>query len=169
MASNIKDEKRALPAGSLILVTGASGYIGSHVINEALAAGYKVRGTARSEEKAENTKKIFKNNPDYSTAIVADFQHDGVFDEAVKDVDAVIHVASDTTFGTDPNKVIPPTKAGVLSILKSAAKESSVKRFVLTSSSTAALLPKLNKEFTVSKDDWDQEVSCVPSIRGRTQ
>jgi nucleoside-diphosphate-sugar epimerase len=157
MASNIQHDKRALPQGSLILVTGSSGYIGSHVVNEALAAGYKVRGTARSEEKAEHTKKIFNNNPHYSTAIVADFQHEGVFDEAVKGVDAVIHVASDTTFSTDPNQVIPPTRAGVLSILKSAAKEPSIKRFVLTSSSAAVLLPKLNKEFTVSKDDWDQE------------
>ncbi|CAK1360030.1 Aldehyde reductase 2 [Cercospora beticola] len=157
MAQNIKDQDRALPKGSLILVTGASGYIGSHVVNEALAAGYKVRGTARSQEKAENTKKIFNNNPDYSTTIVEDFQHDGTFDEAVKGVNAVIHVASDTSFGYDPNDVIPSTKAGVLSILKSAAKESSVKRFVLTSSSAAVLLPKLNKEFTVSKDDWNQE------------
>lgn len=147
----------ALPQGSLILVTGASGYIGSHVVNEALLAGYKVRGTARSQEKADKTKEVFKNHPSYSTAIVADFSSDGVFDEAMKGVNAVIHVASDTTFSADPNKVIKPTVNGVLSILKSAAKESSVKRFVLTSSSTAALLPKLNKEFTVSRDDWNQE------------
>lgn len=155
--NNITGNELAIPKGSLILVTGASGYIASHVVNEALEAGFKVRGTARSEEKCETTRKTYKNNPNYSTAVVAHFSDPGVFDEAVQGCAAVIHVASDTTFDPDPNKVIKPTVDGVLSILKSAAKTSSVKRFVLTSSSTAALLPKWNKEFTVSVDDWDQE------------
>lgn len=152
-----KSEDLALPKGSIILVTGASGFIGSHVVQEALNAGYKVVGTARSDEKAENTKKIFNNNPNYSTTIVKDFQHEGAFDEAVQGVDSVIHVASDTSFDPDPNKVVKPTVAGVLSILRSAAKSPSVKRFVLTSSSTAALLPHPGKEITITKDDWNQE------------
>ncbi|CAK4035003.1 Aldehyde reductase 2 [Lecanosticta acicola] len=147
----------SLSHGSLILVTGASGYIGSHVVNEALAAGFRVRGTARTHAKAEHTKKIFGHNPNYSTAIAADFSHEGAFDEAVQEVDAVIHVASDTTFDPDPNKVVKPTVAGVLSILRSAAKTPSVKQFVLTSSSSAALLPHPNKEMTITADHWDQE------------
>ena len=84
-----------LPAGSLILVTGASGYIGSHVVNEALEAGYKVRGTARTQEKADNTRKIFKNHPNYSTAIAADFSKDGAFDATAQgevDVDFRPHL-----------------------------------------------------------------------------
>ncbi|KAF2167809.1 hypothetical protein M409DRAFT_53773 [Zasmidium cellare ATCC 36951] len=157
IAAKLAGKELALPKDSLILVTGASGYIGSHVVNEALLAGYKVRGTARSQEKCDNTKKIFNNHPNYSTAIVADFQHEGTFDEAVQGCDAVIHVASDTTFGTDPNVVVKPTVAGVLSIVRSAAKTPSVKRFVLTSSSTAVTLPKPGKEFSVGVDDWDQE------------
>ena len=85
----------ALPKGSLVLVTGASGFIGSHVVNEALKAGFKVRGTARTEEKAEKTKTIFNNDSNYSTAIVPDFQHEGSFNEAVQGCDAIVHVASD--------------------------------------------------------------------------
>lgn len=152
-----KSEDLALPKGSTILITGASGFIGSHVVQEALNAGYKVVGTARSEEKAQNTKKIFNNNSNYSTAIVKDFQHEGAFDEAVQGVDSVIHVASDTTFDSDPNNVVKPTVAGVLSILRSAAKSPSVKRFVLTSSSAAVLLPHPGKEVSVTADDWNQE------------
>ena len=147
----------ALPMGSLILVTGASGHIGSHVVNEALEAGYKVRGTARSQEKCESTKKIFNNNPDYSTAIVADFQVESAFDAAMEGCDAVIHVASDMSFGADPNEVVTPVVAGTKSILRSAAKHPSVKRFVLTSSSCAVLLPKLNTPLMVGKEDWNQE------------
>lgn len=33
---------------SLILVTGANGYIASHIANEALARNYRVRGTVRN-------------------------------------------------------------------------------------------------------------------------
>ncbi|KAI9703368.1 MAG: hypothetical protein M1836_007936 [Candelina mexicana] len=146
----------ALPQGSLILVTGASGHIGSHVVNEALEAGYKVRGTARSQEKCESTKNLM-NNPNYSTAIVADFQIESAFDEAMKGCDAVIHVASDLTWGANPNDVVTPVVAGTKSILRSATKHSSVKRFVLTSSSCAVLFPQLNTPLTVGKEDWNQE------------
>lgn len=38
----------ALPRGSVVLVTGANGYIGSHVVNSLLALGYRVRGTVRA-------------------------------------------------------------------------------------------------------------------------
>lgn len=49
----------ALPKGAIILVTGANGYIGSHVADQCMAAGYKVRGASRSEEKAKNIAAVF--------------------------------------------------------------------------------------------------------------
>lgn len=42
--------ERRLPVGSLILVTGANGYIGSHIVNILLQEGYNVRGTVRDKK-----------------------------------------------------------------------------------------------------------------------
>jgi nucleoside-diphosphate-sugar epimerase len=61
------------------------------------------------------------------------------------------------SFSDDPNKVIPEVLAGINGILKSAASEPSVKRFVYTSSSTAATAPKPNKVFDVTTDTWNEE------------
>ena len=69
----------------------------------------------------------------------------------------VIHVASILTFDPDPNKVIPGVVKGAVNAAASAAKQTSVKRFVFTSSSTAITVPKPNVEFTISTDDWNDE------------
>ena len=49
----------AIPPDSLILVTGANSLIGSHVADQLLLAGYRVRGTARSMSKAAWLKELF--------------------------------------------------------------------------------------------------------------
>lgn len=147
----------ALPRGSLILVTGATGMIGSHVVNEALNAGYRVRGTSRSQERGDYTVQVFQHHPNYSTALVKDVQPDGAWDGAMRGVDAVVHMATDVSFNPDPNEVVKPTEEGVRNILRSAKKAGTVKRFVLTSSSSAVLIPHPGKEITVGVDDWCQE------------
>ena len=68
----------------------------------------------------------------------------------------VCHVASNLTFDPDPYKVIPEVIAGIKSILTSAAATPSIKRFVYTSSSTAASSPIPNKKFTITAKTWNQ-------------
>lgn len=145
-----------IPKGSTILVTGASGYIGNHVVREALAFGYRVRGTVRSEDKKAETVKLFDSDK-YEAILVPDMTVKHAFEDAVKGVDAIIHVASIMTFDPDPNKVIPQTIAGVTRILDAALMEPSVKRFVYTSSSTALLLPRTNEVFKIDKTWWNHE------------
>jgi nucleoside-diphosphate-sugar epimerase len=77
----------AIPKDSLVLVTGVNGYIASHVADQLMEAGYRVRGTTRSLSKVANLgafweKKFGKDRFEFIT--VEDMSHDGAFDEAVK-------------------------------------------------------------------------------------
>uniref|UniRef100_A0A8H7XUH4 NAD-dependent epimerase/dehydratase domain-containing protein n=1 Tax=Psilocybe cubensis TaxID=181762 RepID=A0A8H7XUH4_PSICU len=126
--------------GPLVLVTGANGYIGTWLIQGLLEKGYTVRGTVRSEEKGKPLTEYFDSTP-YGSNL----ELPGAFDEAVKGVDAIEHVASPTVFlrrpDDPPDALIVPAVEGTLGILRSAQKfGSKVKRIVLTSS-IVALLP----------------------------
>lgn len=144
----------ALPRGSLVLVTGASGYIASHIIREALSIGYRVRGASRTADSCQKTEALVES-PRYETVVVANMSIDNAFDEAVNGVDGIIHTASVLSMSPDPNEVIPQTIAGSINVLKSAMKEESVKRVVYTSSSVAATLPSPNEKKVINKDTWN--------------
>jgi nucleoside-diphosphate-sugar epimerase len=144
-----------------VLVTGATGYIGSHIVEELIAAGYKVRGTSRTKERAHflsdlMDKKFGKGK--LEVVEVPDMIAEDAYDEAVKDVSGIIHVATILTFSADPETVIPPTVKGALNILKAASAEPKVRSLVYTSSSTAALSPIANTRIVVTKDTWNEAV-----------
>ncbi|KAF7966338.1 hypothetical protein HWV62_20284 [Athelia sp. TMB] len=155
-----------MPQGSVVLVTGANGFIASHVVEALLAAGYKVRGTTRTTSKLATLQARWHKKfglDSFETVAVEDITKEGAFDMALQGVSGVAHIASPTTFSTNPAEVIEPSVNGTLSILRSAAKVSSIKRFVLTSSSTAALWPKQNVEFDVGEDTWNEESPALAS------
>lgn len=124
----------ALPKGSLILLTGATGFISAHIIQQLLRRGYRVRGTVRNLSKASwLDKELFRNETSegaFELVVVEDMAVDNAFDEAMHGVAGVIHVESEVTWDGDPNKVIPPTLAGMRNALLAATKEKSVQRFV---------------------------------------
>lgn len=121
-------------------MTGATGYLATHIIYEFFVLGYKVRKSAHNTQKADHTRKLFvqHGSSNYDCTVVPNMATDGAFDEAVKSASAVVHSASVISFDKDPNKVIPITVARVTTALKAAAKEKSVKRFVYMLPSVAA-------------------------------
>ena len=93
-------------AGETVLVTGASGFVAAHVLNEFLEHGYRVRGTVRSEETADKVRKTHgKYGDKLSFAIVKDLDAPGAFDEAVKGVSGVCVVLSSRV----PPPLYPPS------------------------------------------------------------
>ncbi|KAF2428314.1 aldehyde reductase [Tothia fuscella] len=149
----------ALPPGSLVLITGVNGFIGSHVADQTLRAGYKVRGTVRDVVKNKWVQDLFgeaygKGN--FELVEIKDFTAEGVYDEVLNDVSGVIHTASILSFDPNPHVVVTPTIAAALNIVKAAVKFPNIKRVVYTSSSTAASMPLPNKEFTIDAKSWNE-------------
>lgn len=163
--------------GDTVLVTGATGYIGSHVVEEMLAAGYKVRGTSRTKDKAAYLTNLMDKKfgiGNLEIVEVPDMIADDAYTNAVKGVSGIVHLASIVTFSADPEEVIPPTVKGTLNALKAASTEPKVKSFVYTSSSTAALSPVANEKIIVTKDTWNDaavervRTSASPSAYGKS-
>lgn len=87
MQNTERTNNTAITPNSLVLVTGVNGFIASHVANEFLAAGYKVRGTVRDIAKAHWLNDFFEKRYGkdvFETVVVEDMAQDGAFDEAVK-------------------------------------------------------------------------------------
>ncbi|KAJ4256247.1 hypothetical protein NW762_009327 [Fusarium torreyae] len=155
------DQYPAVSEGSTVLVTGVNGLIGSHVANEFLERGYNVRGTVRNMSKSAWIKDLFVQQygkDRFSLVPVVDLTSPHAQEEAVKGVAAVIHVASPLGGGTNTEGMITEAVASAVNALKAANRESSVKRFVLTSSSTAAVLPRPDVNgIVVTEDTWNDE------------
>lgn len=153
-------EELAIAPGSLVVVTGANGYIASHVVDQLLQAGYEVRGTVRDAKKSAWLKGFFdqKYGPDkFSLFEVPDMAAPGAFDEAVKGASGLAHVATPVYKYNDPNIGIPLCINGALEALKAAAKEPGLQRVVLTSSSTAASAPLPGQIFVMDDSTWNHD------------
>ncbi|KAJ5216968.1 hypothetical protein N7468_009976 [Penicillium chermesinum] len=135
-------ENPAIPKGSTVLVTGANGFLGSHIVDQFLRTGYRVRAAVRDPRKESWANELFGKlygKENFELVAVPAMDVEGAFDEIVKGIDIFVHSAAVVTFEPEASKVIPVTIAGALNALKAAYSEPSVKRFVLTSSSTAAV------------------------------
>lgn len=83
---------------SYVLLTGATGFIGAHVLDFLLGRGLKVRIAVRNLDKARGLK---SDRPKYTHMLdvvqVGDYTTATSFAEAIKDVDGIVHVASVST------------------------------------------------------------------------
>ncbi|KAF2501148.1 aldehyde reductase II [Lophium mytilinum] len=148
----------ALPRGSLVVVTGANGLIGSNIVDQFLLAGYYVRGTVRSLARSNWMLSHFDakyGKGKFSLIEVFDMAAPDAYTEAVKGAAGVVHAATPVMTTADPNKGIQPVVDGTINALEAARNEASVKRVVLTSSSTAATSPQPNKVVYVDANSWN--------------
>ncbi|KAK7427330.1 hypothetical protein QQZ08_006099 [Neonectria magnoliae] len=163
-----------------VLVTGATGFIGAHIVDTLLTRGIRVRGATRSLAKGDA---MIKARPQHAKNLefvqIEDFENPGGLVEAVQGVDGVIHTASPFTYDTTNNEkeLILPAINGVRAIVEAAATNPSIKRIVITSSFASVL--DVNRKgppyFIYTGADWnpltyeesvDPATSAVVAYRG---
>ncbi len=127
---------------SRVLVTGGSGFIGSHSILQLLGAGHQVHTTVRNLRREGDVRALLRvggADPGAPlTFFAADLEKDAGWAEAVSGCEYVLHVASPfpATVPKDENELIVPAREGALRVLRAALK-AGVTRVVLTSSFAA--------------------------------
>jgi dihydroflavonol-4-reductase len=125
-----------------VLVTGGSGFVGSHTIATLLAGGYRVRTTVRNPSRQNDVRamlaKAGAEPGDRLSFQVADLEADAGWPDAVAGCEYVLHVASPFPEGAPKHEddLIVPARDGTLRVLR-AARVAGVKRVVLTSSFAA--------------------------------
>lgn len=127
---------------STVLVTGGSGFIGSHAILQLLAAGHHVRATIRDLKREGAVRAMLKQGGsepgDRLSFFAADLTKDAGWAPAVGGCDYVLHVASPFPMAMpkDENDLIIPAREGALRVLR-ASRDGGVQRVVMTSSFAA--------------------------------
>ncbi len=144
---------------STILVTGGSGFIGSHCILQLLAAGHQVRTTIRSLQRENNVRAMLKEGGaepgDRLSFFAADLESDAGWSRAVAGCEYVLHVASPLPSSVPKNEdeLIAPAREGTLRVLR-ASRDARVKRVVLTSSFAAIGYGHKQQKAPFNETNW---------------
>ena len=139
-----------------VLVTGATGFIGLHCIDQLLNQGYAVNGSLRSPERKNEIFNALKNKntpTENLNLFIFNLTEDDGWDEGMQGCDYLLHVASPLSIQKhDDDFFIKPAVAGVKRAFKF-AKKHNIKKVVLTSSVAAILETDEGKEY-FDETDW---------------
>lgn len=143
-----------------VLVTGGTGFVGTHCLIQLLAAGHETRTTVRDLARENDVRAMLRQGGANEvggrlTMFRADLNDDAGWAEAMVGCDYVLHVASPfpSTVPKNENELIAPTRDGALRVLR-AARDADVKRVVLTSSFAAIGYGAKERTAIFTEEDW---------------
>lgn len=133
----------------LIFVTGATGFLGSHIVDQLLSGGYRVRAAARPSKVNEIRSVYAKHGQNFEAVAVSDVALDQL-PEALDGVHAVIHTASPIAEKAETEEMLKTAVEGTLNVVRQAEK-AGIQRIVVTSSISAVI----NPERSFTDKDWN--------------
>ena len=155
----------------LVVVTGASGYIGSHIVANLLLKGRNVRATVRDITDPQRTQHLYdlpiKNNGSLEIIEMDLLKTDSVND-AISNCTDIIHTAAAVLVKSkNPQKdIVDPSVIGTKNILNAIDNNISVKNFIHTSS-TAAIRPASWKNgMTLTTDTFAEDATLEKNPYG---
>ncbi|KAL7079414.1 hypothetical protein ACQ4LE_001447 [Meloidogyne hapla] len=159
----------------VVLVTGASGFLGAHCVKQLLFSGYSVRGTVRSlqnKTKVQPLIDLASSFPKENFKLIeADLTNKECWKEAIINCFYVLHVASPFPIAAD-EKIVNIAVQGTLNVLKACSDiNSKVKKVVLTSSCAAINEGHDSENRLFSEEDWTKtdNKKVLPYSRSKTE
>lgn len=142
-----------------VLVTGISGFIGSHVAKRLLEKGYDVRGTVRNASKGARIVNALTHDiadPTRLEIVETNLGSDAGWADAIKDCRYIQHIASPFPLEapSDREELVPEARAGAQRVLEHGFS-AGVERIIMTSSMVAMMGQKgRGKEKFLTESDW---------------
>ena len=146
----------------VVLVTGAAGFIGSHVVERLLLQGHHVRATARNIESASFLNEFQVGEGSVLELVKMDLLDAKSVDAAVAGCSEVIHCAAVLMVGINEvqSDLIDPSVQGTMNVCKAIEKSGTVRTIVHTSSVAAIRSSFYTNGHVFTADDWCEDASA---------
>jgi nucleoside-diphosphate-sugar epimerase len=147
------------PQNGPVVVTGASGYVGSHVVTALMKRGYTVRACVTDTGNPDKTGHLLAlNNGGHSGVLTlheANLLEEGSYDDSFRECSALLHVGTAMGYGgkNNPRQLYDGAVSGTKNVLGSVKRAGSIKRVIYTSSFAAIGHPAA-PGYVYTESDW---------------
>ena len=150
---------KVTPSKGPVAVTGASGFIGSHVVKNLVKRGYEVRACITDPDNPIKTEHLWALNdagyPGSLTLHRANLLEEGSYDAPLAGCSAILHVGTAMAYGGahKPQEVYDGAVSGTQNVMRSVQKAGTIQRFIYTSSFAAISHPSPSG-YVYTEKDW---------------
>jgi nucleoside-diphosphate-sugar epimerase len=149
--------------GGAVCVTGASGYLGTHLVRELLERGYSVRATVRDAGNEDKTARLreLSGASDRLKLFSADLTQAGSYDEPLAGSRWLVHAAAAVQLKSkNPQRdIVEPTIQGTRHVLDAALKAGTVEHMALISSVAAVHDTHMRPGHVYTEADWNEDAT----------